>query len=110
MKYGYVRELNAILLDKYNNNEYELTFVDYYMFQITSFGLSLFRELNLDNQRFSLSQAFAVRCIIEALAVLRMYDTEEMPEFASDLLRGNQFICEYRTYKKYPNLHGIILI
>ena len=108
MKYGYVRELNAILLDKYDNNEYELTFVDYYMFQITSFGLSLFRELNLDNQRFSLSQAFAVRCIIEALAVLRMYDTEEMPEFASDLLRGNQFICEYRTYKKYPNLHGII--
>ncbi|RIA78571.1 hypothetical protein EI71_00132 [Anaeroplasma bactoclasticum] len=107
MKYGYVRELNAILLDKYNENEYGLTFVDYYMFQITSFGLSLFRELNLDNQRISLSQAFDVRCIIEALAVLRMYDKEEMPEYASDLLRSNQFICEYRTYKKYPKLHGI---
>ena len=48
MKYGYVRQVNQVLLDKYNNGK-KLTFMDYYAFQLTSFGLSLFREHLLFN-------------------------------------------------------------
>ena len=108
MNYGYIRELNCNLLDKYNNNEEELTFIDYYLFQLTSFGLSLFREHMLNNSRISLSEAFLIRCIIEDIAVMRMYDIEEIPDDCTDLLKGYQFIGEYKIFKKHKNLDGIV--
>jgi len=107
MKYGYVRQVNQVLLDKYNNGK-KLTFMDYYAFQLTSFGLSLFREHLLFNDRVSISQAFMIRCIIEDLAVIRMYDEKDIPEELSELLRGYQFICEYKMYKRHECLDGKI--
>lgn len=106
MDYGYIRELNAQLLDKYNNEENKLTFIDCYFFQLTSLALSLFREREMNNKRISISEAFVLRCIIENIAIIRMYDEKDIPEDAVDLLKGYQYICEYKIYKKHPLLEG----
>lgn len=105
--YAYMRALNRFLLDIYNNKEYELTFYDYYLFHATSMWLSVVRESQcLDYGSFCL--VLSTRSLIEDLAVLKMYDSGAITSDCKELLRGHQYLCEYKTYQKCKDLDGIL--
>ena len=101
-RYAYMRSLNEYLLAKYNSKEAELEFYDYYLFHISSMAISFCREY--DKYDYSICNLFAIRSIIEALSILKMYDNNEIGKECKELLRGHQYLCEFKLYNKFKEL------
>lgn len=111
MNYTKLRAVNKILLVKERSNEDGLTFVDYYMFHLSSFALSLYREniINQEEQKnnYTLSNVFMLRSIIEDLAILTYYE-QEQPLNAEELLKDYWAIAEYQIYKDYQEYDDLV--
>ncbi len=102
--YSKMRSINKYIMDKYN--EASLKFYDYYMFQLSSYYLSLYRELTIYNNMElpSLSEIFVVRSMIECLAILKLYETGGIPEDSKYLLFGYRYLAEKKLYTKFDSL------
>ena len=111
MNYTKLRTINKILLVKERINEEGLTFVDYYMFHLSSFALSLYREIiiNLEENinKYTLSIIFLLRSIIEDLAILTYYE-QAQPLNAEELLKDYWAIAEYQIYKDYQDFDDLV--
>ena len=111
LNYNKLRVINRILLEKERTNGDNLTFVDYYMFHLSSFALSLYREniINHEEQKnnYTLSIIFMLRSIIEDLAILTSYE-QEQPVNAGNLLKDYWAIFEYQIYKDYDEFDNLV--
>lgn len=111
MDYSRLRFLNKLISNKYERNKNEVVFIDYYLFHLSSFSLSLYREdavaKSENRERNTLSTLFLVRSIIEDISIIKYYEIEK-PENAEKLLKSFWAIKEYNIYKKYTEYDGII--
>ena len=96
--------INDTLLKKSNDNK-PITFLECYVFQATSYAISLMRNIfyNLNN---SISTIFTIRCLIESLAAIKMEQAHKVNPEANILIEQSPFIAEYHVYKRYPELDG----
>lgn len=82
-----------------------LEFQDYIFIQVSTFVISLLRT-KLSFSSTTIGSALLCRSILESLALLKMYESNDIEKENVELLLFYSFICEYRIYKKYLNLDG----
>ncbi len=99
--------VNNQILNQYNEDEYKLTFVDHYMFQNSSYLLSIINRYLYGHRNKSVSTFFLFRCVIENIAVLEMNEAGDIPKDCEELLKDYNYLIEYDIYKKYQELHSV---
>ncbi len=99
--------VNNQILNQYNEDEYKLTFVDHYMFQNSSYLLSIINRYLYGHRNKSVSTFFLFRCVIENIAVLEMNEAGDIPKDCEELLKDYNYLIEYDIYKKHQELHGV---
>lgn len=93
--------VNDEILEKEKNGE--LTFIDHFAFQMTSYVISLIHDsVTLDEK--SITRAFVYRCLIEIVAILQMYFENDIPSESEELLESYNYLCEYNSYKRYKDV------
>jgi len=91
--------LNDEILEKEKKNE-NLTFIDHYAFQASSYIISLIHNKVMINRK-TICSAFILRSLIECMSLMKMYLAGKIPECATDLLNEYNYIVEYNIYKRY---------
>lgn len=98
--------VNYLLLCKGENNErYKLS--DYIVFQLSSFAISLIINQNA-NRNNTIASIQAFRCILEGLSLLKMCGSGDINHVNEELLLYYSYDCEFKIYKKFPELDGIL--
>lgn len=92
--------VNDMIFKKEDNDE-ELSFLDHYIFQATSYALSIIHDdLFIENTDISLSKIFIYRSLIECLAIIKMYKNGDIPDESTCLINLYNYIIEY-NYSKF---------
>ena len=91
--------LNDHILNKEKSDE-QLNFLDYYLFQASSYVMSLIHS-RIEVNTTHLMNAFLLRSLIECLSIIRMYLDNKITDDSIELMKEYNYICEYRIYKKY---------
>jgi len=100
------RNINDVLLKKEQSGK-ELTFLDHYVFQASSYIVSLIHNIVFFD-RNSFCSSFLIRCLIECNALMKMYVAGEIPQEATELINEYNYIAEYNVYKRYKDkLDGV---
>ncbi|HOJ44634.1 MAG TPA: hypothetical protein PK340_01165 [Bacilli bacterium] len=100
------RNINDTLFKKEQAGE-ELTFLDHYVFQASSYIVSLIYNIVFFD-RNSFCTSFLIRCLIECNALMKMYVAGEVPQEATELINEYNYIAEYNVYKRYKDkLNGV---
>lgn len=105
MNYEKMNSLNKKLREKNYEN---LSFIDYYMFHLSSFALSLYRDCSIrkreNDEHVTLSSIFLMRSIIEDISVITFY-RKDNPLDCEKSIKDFWAIKEYLIYgyflKKY---------
>lgn len=93
-------QLNDYILKKSGSEE--LTLIDHYMFQATSYLISIIHN-NLLIREESFCNCFIYRSLIEVITILKMYLSGEISEDSNELINNYNYIVEYNIYKKYKD-------
>ena len=92
---------NYKIIEKSNSGK--LPFVDYYVFQVTSYVESLAMSDDL-YPRISVDKIFLMRCIIECLAIIKMCIDGDIPPESKELIYYFPIVVEEKLSKKYSNI------
>lgn len=110
MNYEKMNSLNKKLREKEKNYE-PLSFIDYYMFHLSSFALSLYRDCSIrkreNDEHVTLSSIFLMRSIIEDISVITFY-RKDNPLDCEKLIKDFWAIKEYLIYKDYSIFNTIL--
>ncbi len=109
----YLTNVNKMIYKKkesvININKNLIHFVDYIFFQLTTYAISL-----LNNKLYILDAtvgvSFMCRCIIESLALLKMYEEKHITKDDLMLLDRYSFLVEGEIYNKYKKLDQTLFI
>lgn len=93
-------QLNDYILKKSENEE--LTLIDHYMFQATSYLISIMHN-NLMIREESFCNCFIYRSLIEVITIFKMYLNGDISEDSNELINNYNYIVEYNIYKKYKD-------
>ena len=97
--------LNDYILEKEKEDDDNLTFIDHYMFQATSYVITILHD-NLFIKNNSFCKCFIYRSLIEVVAIMNMYLAGDISEDVKELINNFNYIAEYNMYKKYkPRLN-----
>jgi len=109
--FGKIYEYNYKLMKKSEDNSMEgrYDFIEIFDFYITSHALSLIKNI-YHGYWGSLGMLQNVRCILEGLAMKRMYQRGDISQDQIDLLQVQEFLIEYRYYSRFPDMLDSILI
>ena len=102
--YSYASHLNNLILKK-SNEDTDLSFEEHYVFQISSYLLTIINE-QLYCSTTSLTTFFIYRCLIENIAIIKMFEAGDIDDTCFDLLMDYNYVIEYNMYKKYEQLDG----
>lgn len=94
-------QINDYILKKSENEE--LTFIDHYMFQATSYLISILHD-NLLLKEQSYNKCFIYRSLIEVITIMKMYLAGDVPTDAEELINSYNYIAEYNIYKRYKSV------
>lgn len=90
--------INDYILEK--EKEDDLRFIDHYMFQATSYVISILHD-DLLIKDYSFCKCFIYRSLIEVISIMNMYLAGDITEDAKKLINNYNYITEYNMYKKY---------
>ena len=96
--------LNSLLLQNFEKDK-ELSFLDYFAFQSTSYAISIIHNAIYIGHE-SIVNIFILRSLIESISEMEMYLAGDVTNESEELLREYSFIAEYRIYHKYEDLDG----
>ena len=77
-----------------------------FYFHISSFGISYVKNLYVRNAN-SPGNMQNIRCLIEGIAMVHYI--EKLSDEEMELFRMQPFVLEHTIYKKYKDLHGVLL-
>jgi len=107
--YGTASLLNEkyISLDLQVNHLEKLTFIEISDFYLTSHMMSYLKNRYLDNIE-SRGIYFSSRCILEGIALYKLYEAKKILPEMVDLFKRNYFLIEYKYYSRDVQLfHSI---
>lgn len=107
--YCTIEDLNTKLMHQSEDekNDGKETFEEIMDFYITSHAMSFLKNICLGLEK-SLGTFLNMRCILEAKALLECYKKGDLNEEQIDLFKLQYAIFEYRKYKEFFNMQGII--
>ena len=94
-------KINDHILAKEENDD--LRFIDHYMFQATSYVISILHDDIMRNVN-SYCKSFLYRSLIENIAIINMYMAGDITEDAKELINNYNYIIEFNTYRKYKDV------
>lgn len=105
----YIANVNEMIYKRkemlIHNNRDKIQFLDYIFYQLTTYTISL-----LNNRLYVLNAtvgtSFMCRCIIETLALLKMYEDKHITDEDLHLIPFYSFLVEGKIYGKYKELDG----
>ena len=108
--FGKIYDYNYMLMKKSEDLSLEnkYAFNDIVDFHITSNALSLLKNLYHGYQD-SIGSLQNVRCIIEGIALKRMYDVGDISLEQVELLQKQVFLIEYNEYKRFDFIDKILI-
>ncbi len=107
--YCAIENLNTKLMHQSEDekNDGKETFEEIMDFYITSHAMSFLKNICLGLEK-SLGTFLNMRCILEAKALLECYKKGDLNEEKIDLFKLQYAIIEYKKYKEFFNMQGII--
>ena len=94
------KAINDYILDKEKSDD--LDFVDHYMFQATSYVISIiYDDIILKSKSYC--KIFIYRSLIECVSVINMYMAGDINEEVKELINKYCYLAEFGIYKKYKD-------
>ncbi len=102
--FDYFSSLNSLILKRYEEYK-KLSFIDYFMFQSTSYAISMLHN-SLYFKEESMANIFILRSLIESFAVIKMFLAGDVTKESGQLIQEYSYIAEHEMYHRYPIFDG----